>query len=133
MTIPPEAGSSAGTDEMPIPEMNTQPQSGGPQSRPVSGTEVAGTGEMPIQEMNTQPQPSGTQSRPISGTEAAGTGGMPIREMNAEPQQPVVTPVETVHEREKLAAYLRDRQGGQASKGLAGAGEMPARDMNASS
>lgn len=88
----------------------------------------AGAGEMPIREMNAESV--GTQSRPMSGTEAAGTGEMPIREMNAEPQQPAVAPVETAHEREKLAAYLRDRQGGQASKGSAGAGEMPARDMN---
>jgi hypothetical protein len=130
MTVPPEAGSSAGAGEMPIPEMNAQPQPGGTQSRSMSGTVVAGTGEMPIREMNAAPQPGG--SRPMSGTEVAGTGEMPIQEMNAEPQQPGGAPVETAHEREKLSAYLRDRQGSQASKRSAGAGEMPAPGMNAS-
>jgi hypothetical protein len=132
MTLPPEAGSSAVAGNMPIPEMNTQPQPSGTQSRPISGAEASGTGDMPIREMNTQPQPSGTQSRPSSGMEAAGMGDMPIREMNAEPQQPTMAAVETAHEQEKLAAYLRDRQGRQASTGSAGAGEMPARDMKAS-
>ncbi len=99
---------------------------------PQKADSAAGAGDMPIREMNAQPQPGGTQSRPMSGTEAAVTGEMPIREMNAEPQQPGAAPIVTAHEREKLAAHLRDRQCRQASKGLAGAGEMPARDMNAS-
>jgi hypothetical protein len=102
MTVPLEAGSSAGVGDMPIPEMNAQPQPGRPQSRPMTGTEPAVTGEMPI------------------------------REMNAEPQQPGIAPGETAHEREKLEAYLLDRQGRQASRGSTGSGEMLARDMNAS-
>ena len=127
MTVPPEAGSAADSGYMPIPEMNTQPQPSGAQSRPIGGAEVTGAGEMPMREMNAEPQ-----SRPMSGAEVAGTGDMPIREMSAEPQQPGGGPLETAHEREKLAAYLRNRQGGQASKGSAGPGEMPTRDMNAS-
>src|SRR6266576_1886791 len=132
MKVPPQATGSPGAGDMPIPEMNAQPQPGRAQSPPISGTEVAGTGDMPIQDMNAEPQPGGAQSRPIGGTEVVGAGDMPIRDMNAEPQLPASAPLQTAHEREKLSAYLRERQGSQASKGSAGAADMPAGDMNAS-
>ena len=97
-----------------------------------AATEIAGTGDMPIRDMNAEPQAGGTQPRPMSGTETAGSGEMPIRDMNAEPRQPTGAQVETAHEREKQLAYLRDRGDSHPSKRSAGPGEMPTSGMNAS-
>ena len=98
-------------------------------SPPEAGTSTS-SGEMSTREMNAASRPGET---PVpSATEVAGTSDMPIREMNSEPQQPGGGRVETAHEREKLLAYLRDRQRSQAAGGSVGAGEMPARNMNSS-
>ena len=92
----------------------------------------ASAGDLATREMNAQSRPGGTSSPPTSAAAAAGASEMPMREMNAEPQQlRGGATIETPHEREKLAAHLRDPQDPRNSSVSARASEMPTREMNA--
>ena len=109
MTIPPVQGSG----DMPAPNMAAPPVPSSP------------AGGMPILDMDTPAPAAGPV--PLQ-TGAAPAGGMPARDMNAAPSPADNAPAETPHEREKLAAFLRDRQNREAEP--AGTGQPPVRGMN---
>lgn len=105
--------------EMPTREMNAATQSG-----ETAAIQAGEKGNMPTREMNAGFQPTDTAP---SGQ--AQDSGMLSLEMDQRDQVNLV-PGGSRHEQEKLAAYLRERQGVTASTQPAQAGEMPTTGMS---